>query len=87
MPTAALAVALFLVAHGAPAVDWRRRALLLGLISAGLTLMRADAALLVALVGTSLSLFFTRTRRHSVNVAGGCPRPLLEDIEPAHTRS
>ena len=50
MPTAALAVALFLVAHGAPAVDWRRRALLLGLISAGLTLMRADAALLVALV-------------------------------------
>ena len=50
MPTAALAVALFLVAHGAPAQSWRRRALLLGLITAGLTLMRADAALLVALI-------------------------------------
>ncbi len=52
MPTAALAVALFLVAHGAPAGNWRRRALLLGLITAGLTLMRADAALLVALILT-----------------------------------
>ncbi|MDG1051522.1 MAG: hypothetical protein P8R46_15035 [Planctomycetota bacterium] len=50
MPTAALAVALFLTVHRAPSKDWRGRALVLGLIAAALTLMRADAALLVALV-------------------------------------
>lgn len=50
MPTAALAVALFLTAHRPLRTPWRRRSAVLGLLAASLTLMRADAALLVALI-------------------------------------
>ncbi|MEE2939764.1 MAG: hypothetical protein VX460_05215, partial [Planctomycetota bacterium] len=65
MPAAALALWLFATLHAPPGEGgWRRRALALGALGAALALLRADGALLVALVlGPALVLGAARGDR------------------------
>ena len=76
MPTALLAVVLFLLAVGERPAGWRWRGALMALVAGGLVLMRADAALLVALVLAPVILVGLRRResdrwRPAVMGAGG----------------
>ena len=76
MPTALLAVVLFLLAVGERPTGWRGRGTQMALVAGGLVLMRADAALLVALVLAPVILVGLRRRepdrwRPAVMGAGG----------------